>query len=274
MQIVGRAGKIWSIIGPLSQRHRIVSLSLRHFFPEHWDGVGTDYTIAQHVADVVGFIEAMGEGPVDLMGHSRGGHIAFRVAQRRPELLRRLVLAEPVGDLDVSLLPAEAPPPLHAIGSRYKVIAERVTTGDIDGALMRFAENYDGPGAWERVPPTMRQTWRDNAYTLIGQADEQRQPFTRAEAEAIAVPTLIIIGANTPGALPSTSRALAAHMRDSRVEVIPNARHFMFEGMIRSDTAFNGIAVPAQLPNMSMRADTSSWCCVGHRRRHPAAILK
>jgi pimeloyl-ACP methyl ester carboxylesterase len=103
--------RVWSpVMGPLSQRHRVISISLRHFFPEHWDGVGTDYTIAQHVADVVGFIEAMGEGPVDLMGHSRGGHIAFRVAQQRPELLRRLVLAEPVGDIDASLLPPDAPP--------------------------------------------------------------------------------------------------------------------------------------------------------------------
>ena len=221
--------RVWSpVMGPLSQRHRVISISLRHFFPEHWDGVGTDYKITQHVADVVGFIEAMGESPVDLMGHSRGGHVAFRVAQQRPDLLRRLVLAEPIGNLDASLLPPDAPP-VHSVGAHYNVTAERVTTGDIDGALMLFAENYDGPGGWERVPPTVRQTWRDNARTLIGQADEQRQPFTRADAEAIRAPTLIIIGADTPGEIPSMSRTLAAHVRGSRVEVVPNARHFMFE---------------------------------------------
>ena len=43
------------------------------------------------------------------------------------------------------------------------------------------------------------------------------------------MPTLIIIGADTPGALPSMSRTLAVHVRGSRVEVIPDARHFMFE---------------------------------------------
>jgi pimeloyl-ACP methyl ester carboxylesterase len=221
--------RVWSpVMGPLSQRHRVISISLRHFFPEHWDGIGTDYKIAQHVADVVGFIEAMGEGPVDLMGHSRGGHIAFRVAQQRPELVRRLVLAEPIGNLDASLLPADAPP-MRSVGAHYKVTAERVAIGDIDGALALFAENYDGPGAWERVSPTVRQTWRDNARTLVGQADERRQPFTRADAEAISVPTLIIIGTDTPGTLPSMSRTLAAHVRGSRVEVIPDARHFMFE---------------------------------------------
>jgi esterase len=46
-------------VGPLSQRHRVVAPSLRHFFPEHWDVTGSDYTIAQHVADVIGFIEML-----------------------------------------------------------------------------------------------------------------------------------------------------------------------------------------------------------------------
>jgi hypothetical protein len=36
--------------------------------------------------------------------------------------------------------------------------ADRVANGDIDSALILFAENYDGPGPWERVSPTMRQT--------------------------------------------------------------------------------------------------------------------
>src|ERR1700692_2357401 len=87
--------RTWSaVIGPLSKTRRVISLSLRHFFPEHWDGVGDDYLMAQHVADVVDFIEELGTGPVDLMGHSRGGHISFRVAEQRPELLRKLILAE------------------------------------------------------------------------------------------------------------------------------------------------------------------------------------
>ena len=74
--------RVWSpVLGPLSRRHRVVALSLRHFFPEHWDGTGSDFTIAQHVADVIGFIQAIDGRPVDLLGHSRGGHIAFRVAQ-------------------------------------------------------------------------------------------------------------------------------------------------------------------------------------------------
>ncbi len=52
--------RTWSaVIGPLSKKYRVISVSLRHFFPEHWDGVGDDYLMAQHVADVIGFIEQL-----------------------------------------------------------------------------------------------------------------------------------------------------------------------------------------------------------------------
>ena len=68
--------RIWGcVIGPLSKQHRVIAVSLRHFFPEHWDGQGDTYSIAQHVDDVIAFIEKLNAGPVDLMGHSRGGHI-------------------------------------------------------------------------------------------------------------------------------------------------------------------------------------------------------
>jgi esterase len=218
--------RVWSpVLGPLSRRHRVISLSLRHFFPEHWDGAGTGYTIAQHVADVIGLIEALGAGPVDLMGHSRGGHIAFRVAQQRPDLLRRLVLAEPGGNVDATLSSSVSP----SFGIRYAATAEKVAAGDIDGALAMFAENLDGPGAWAAVPAAVRQTWRDNAATLLGQANEQRQPFTRADAESIRTPTLFIGGSDTQGILAGVLQALAAHVPAARTAMIAGARHFMFE---------------------------------------------
>jgi pimeloyl-ACP methyl ester carboxylesterase len=119
--------RTWSpVLGPLSKKHRVIAISLRHFFPEHWDGVGDTYSIAQHVANVIGFIEKLDAGPVDLMGHSRGGHISFRAAQRRPDLLRRLVLVEPGGELDASLDPAAKPGPSQFSG-RFAASAERIS---------------------------------------------------------------------------------------------------------------------------------------------------
>ena len=123
----------YAVLGPLSKKHRVITPSLRHFFPEHWDGVGNDYLMAQHVADVIGFIERLDLKPVDLMGHSRGGHIGFRVAQQRPDLLRRLVLAEPGGELDKSLDPtAVSGPSPRAAGFAAMTRIHIRTPGGVD----------------------------------------------------------------------------------------------------------------------------------------------
>jgi esterase len=220
--------RTWSaVFGPLSKKHRVISVSLRHFFPEHWDGVGDDYLMAQHVADVIAFIEKLDARPVDLMGHSRGGHIAFRVAEQRPDLLRRLVLAEPGGELDPSLDPKT--PASSSRASRFAASAEKIRNGDIDGGLRSFFDNIEGEGAWERLPEAPRQQLRDNAYTLIGQVGENRQPYSKAQAQSIRTPTLFIGGADTRGALPAVLRALAPHVPGARTAMIPNAGHWMFD---------------------------------------------
>ena len=216
--------RIWSaVLGPLTRKHRVIAVSLRHFFPEHWDGVGDTYSIAQHVDDVIAFIEKLETGPVDLMGHSRGGHVSFRVAQRRPDLLRRLILAEPGGELDATLDPAFKPGP-SPLAARFAVSAEKIAAGDIDGGLTYFMDALEGPGAWNRLPATSKQLLRDNAMTLIGQVRDNRPPFSRADAEAIRTPTLFIGGAKTKGALPQVLHTLAAHVADSRTAMIPAPR--------------------------------------------------
>jgi esterase len=222
--------RTWSaVFGPLSKKHRVISVSLRHFFPEHWDGVGNDYLMAQHVADVIAFIERLDTRPVDLMGHSRGGHIGFRVAQQRPDLLRRLVLAEPGGELDQSLDPAAAPPGGAPRVSRFALASEKVAAGDVDGGLKFFFDTIEGEGAWARLPEPPRQQLRDNAMTLIGQVSEGRKPYSKPEAESIRLPTLFVGGANTRGALPAVLRALAAHVPGARTAMIANAGHWMFD---------------------------------------------
>jgi pimeloyl-ACP methyl ester carboxylesterase len=221
--------RIWgAVIGPLSAWHRVIALSLRHFFPEDWAGVGDTYSIAQHVQDVIAFIEKLGVGRVDLMGHSRGGHISFRVAQRRPDLLRKLILAEPGGELDATLDPENQGGPSQ-LAQRFKVSAEKIAGGHVDGGLAFFMDALEGPGTWDRLPAMSKQLLRDNATTLIGQVRDNRPPFSKADAEAIRTPTLFIGGAKTKGLLPKVLHTLASHVPNSRTEMIAGATHPMFE---------------------------------------------
>jgi pimeloyl-ACP methyl ester carboxylesterase len=221
--------RTWSaVLGPLSKKRRVIAVSLRHFFPEHWDGVGDTYSIAQHVADLIAFIEQLDEKPVDLMGHSRGGHISFRLAQRRPDLLRKLALVEPGGDLDASLDPAVTPGASQFTGG-FTAAAARISAGDIDAGMQFFFDTVEGDGAWARLPEARRQQSRDNAFTLVGQVRDKRPPYSRLDAEQIRMPTLFIGGADTKGLLPQVLHALAAHVPDSRKAIIPGTGHWMFE---------------------------------------------
>lgn len=71
----------WTLqMSAFSAAFRTISISLRHYYPESWDGKGDDFNSAQHMRDVVAFIDAMNIAPAHVVGHSRGGHIAFRCA--------------------------------------------------------------------------------------------------------------------------------------------------------------------------------------------------
>ena len=221
--------RVWSPVqGLLSRTNKVITVSLRHFFPDHWDGKGGQFTIPQHVDDLIAFIDALELGPVNLCGHSRGGHIAFRVAGLRPDLINKLILAEPGGTLDDTLAPSAEPgaPPMKRI--HVEEASKRIAEGDIDGGLRIFKDSIDGEGAWMSLTAADRQQRRDNAHTLLAQTSEQRQPYARADAEAIAVPTLFIGGGNTSGLLPVVLRALAAHVPGAQVAMIPDATHVMF----------------------------------------------
>jgi len=214
----------WGQMEPFGAHYRTIAVSLRHCWPEKWDGEGDDFTVQQHTRDVASFIAALQAGPVHLLGHSRGGHIAFRAAQNYPDLIRSLVLVEPGGVLAADLETAAAPPTI-ALGPLYAKAAERIRRGEIDEGLQPAIDMIAGPGGWDRTPEPARQMFRDNAATLLGQIKEQRAPFARADAEAIRASTLLIAGERSPASFHHILDGLGSALRDSRRVVIPNASH-------------------------------------------------
>jgi esterase len=200
----------------------VMALSMRHSWPGNWPADGGDFRIDTHVADVAGFIRAIGKGAVALLGHSRGGHIAVRVAERHPDLLRALILAEPGGELDESL---GGKPAAAGNANAYTKAADLIAAGDEEGGLKVVAEHTGGPGAWERRPEDRKAVSRANARTMLGQRDEQRRPYSRETAAAIRTPSLFLYGANTRPHFVANVEALAGAISGSKVVMIPNATH-------------------------------------------------
>lgn len=200
----------------------VMSLSMRHCWPGNWPAEGGDFRIDTHVADVAAFIDALQKGPVALLGHSRGGHIAVRVAERHPQLLRALILAEPGGELDESL---GGKPGAAGQASAFTKAADLVAAGDEEGGLKTVAEHTGGPGAWERRPEERKAIGRANARTMLGQRNEARRPYSRATCATIRTQTLFLYGANTRPNFVANVEALSGAIAGSKVAVISNATH-------------------------------------------------
>lgn len=206
---------------PLSANRRVIAVSLRRYWPERWDGSGGGFSLDQHAQDLAALIEELGTGPADVVGHSRGGSVAWMLARRQPRLVRRLVLAEPGlklergDDVDVDR------------GGFRRRALDLLRQDQPDAALELFIDTVSGAGTWARMVPWIRRMMRDNANTLIGQAEERYETVSAADAAALAQPLLLIGGAQSPQPYPGLLDGLAALLPRARRATIPAASHAM-----------------------------------------------
>ena len=102
-----------------------------------------------------------------MIGHSRGGHIAFRLALKRSDLIRKLILAKPGGAADPSLQAAIDGETTAAAGSRayVKEVSDKIAAGDLAGGLRSFIAGINGPSSLDNLAAADRQMRQDNAHT-------------------------------------------------------------------------------------------------------------
>lgn len=79
-------------IADLARDYRVVAPDLRGYnLSDKPEGVDA-YRVKTIAADVSGLIEALGDGPVTLIGHDWGAAVAWTVAALSPQRIRRLVI--------------------------------------------------------------------------------------------------------------------------------------------------------------------------------------
>lgn len=213
-------------MAPLGRHHRAIAVSLRRCWPENWDGRGEGYDIETHVDDLAAFVEALDAGPIDLMGHSRGGHVALRLALRAPQILRRLILAEPGGFPDASFGTVDGLDP-ERTARWLREAVRHIESGDIDGGLALFIDGVSGIPMWSQTIPSFKRMVRDNAHTLLGQIRETRMAFSRPQLESLEIPNLLVGGALTPSPFPQLLDLMQAHLPQVQRVTIAGARHAM-----------------------------------------------
>jgi pimeloyl-ACP methyl ester carboxylesterase len=182
--------------------------------------------MADHAAN---FIGALRLAQIDLLGFSIGGYIAQTLALRRPELIRRLILA--------GTGPRAGEPPQDPKYGEYGALTDPETGAvPIEAFLYLFFRPSETSQAaarafWARRhvrkedvdPPTSAQTMAAQRAALT----EWRQPRGErfAELKAIKQPTLVVNGDNDIMVPTINSFTLSQNIPDAQLIIYPDAGH-------------------------------------------------
>ena len=208
-----------------SKTYRVIAVSLRHFYPERWDGVGTDFSIEQHAQDVAALIKKLSLGKVHLIGHSRGGAVAIEVAKSHPEVIRTLILP----DASIEMPVPETPEAREAAEFTQKVIGtlqNKLETEEPIKAAEAFIDMLNAPGTWPKLAEPVKEMILANIYTALG---DKGRPLTSCDdVKKFNFPVLLM----TADKSPKKFEFFYSEMRKCKIDlppsiVIPNAGHAM-----------------------------------------------
>ncbi|MEO7151761.1 MAG: alpha/beta hydrolase [Burkholderiaceae bacterium] len=214
-------------IDVLAARHKVIAISLRHHYPERWDGRSDDFTLAQHADDLAEFIRRLDLGKVHVVGHSRGAAVVLSMATRHPDLLRSMVLAEPQA-ID-GLIPV-APDAAQAAQQRRAAIGAALShyaNARVDSGLEHFIEFVGGAGAWKAAAEPQRQVWRDNARSIQSLIADSAEPITCGELSQTRVPALLVAAEKSPPIYRVMLDAVRRCLPVNESVTISNAGHSM-----------------------------------------------
>jgi pimeloyl-ACP methyl ester carboxylesterase len=188
-----------------------------------YESVGPDdpeaYTVKQLAADLLGLLDALGAGPVHLVGHSFGGLVARAAVLERPDVARSLTLMcsgpEALTGPRVELLPMLAP-----------VLAE--------GGMSALADAVEALGAddprTQALSPQVRAFLRTRMLAsapaaLIGMAAALTgEPDRVDELRGTGLPLLVLHGEDDDAWSPAVQAEMAGRL-GARHVVVRDAMH-------------------------------------------------
>jgi pimeloyl-ACP methyl ester carboxylesterase len=204
----------WRITGLLAPHRTVYAMDRRG---RGRSGDAADWSLAREVDDVAAVIDAVAarEGlAVDVLGHSLGGLLSLRAAAVTPHL-GRLVLYEPAIN--------EAAQPEDLLDRMRQALAEGRPA---DVVLMMMREVVGMPerevAALQALP-----SWPTRVATAHTLPREMGVALTWApeEGRRVGVPTLLILGSDSPDFVHEAIRLVDEALPDSRVVVLEGQQH-------------------------------------------------
>ena len=172
--------------------------------------------------DAAALIDRLRAAPAHFVGLSMGGFVGMRVAARRPELLRSLVLMETASD----------PEPLRNIPkyAAMNFLTRFFGTAPFVPAVMKimFARPFRDDPTRADLRNGMIREFLSNDTTGMRRAVNAvitRKALASEEMAKIELPTLVISGAEDTAVVPARSIRTASLIRGSKFVSIPRAGH-------------------------------------------------
>jgi esterase len=212
------SGRNWGVIARrLADRRDVVAVDMRNHGESPRFPTQSYPEMAADLAEVIGTLDA----PVDLLGHSMGGKAAMQLALTRPDMIRRLVVADiaPVAYAHDQVRNAQAMASLDlsrisSRGEADKALAERID----DPALRAFfLQSLD----LRQHPPR----WKLNLSVL--EAEMPKIIGWPGTEGLFPNPTLFLTGALSNYVRPDNRETIRTLFPKARFAKIPGAGHWL-----------------------------------------------
>ncbi len=168
-----------------------------------------DHSLLDEARDVAGLLETM-DGPVTLLGHSYGAHVALAATRMVPERVAKLVVYEPPRR---SLFASEAVGRLRTLVGDWDRFSA-VFFGEVLLVPLEELRQLRASELWSPIVADAPASWQDIQAV-------SRYEFAAEDFVSLQMPVLLQTGTESPGHLYATE-ALAA--------VLPRAEIMRLEG--------------------------------------------
>lgn len=178
------------------------------------------YSMEMLAKDCLGLLDMLGvQPPIVLCGHSMGGYIAFEFLRQFPELVAGLVLV-------ATRAAADTPETRKNRDRMAKAVQERGPGALTDGVLSKLLapDNYENNDKLVAFVREMIDSASVNGIAGALAAMKERPDSTPLLPE-IAVPTLVIHGAEDEIVPLAEAEAMCEAIPDAELVTVPNAGH-------------------------------------------------
>lgn len=206
-------------VAALQERYRCITFDHRGQGQSATSPVPYDMELLAE--DAAALIGDLGAAPCHFVGLSMGGFIGLRLALRRRELLRSLVLVDSAADGE----PRWNAPKYRAMVLVMRLLGQRVLLGAIEKIMFGGPFRTDPARRGDRLALQAQLLALEPARTEAALEAVVSRRSVEAELGRITTPTLVLEGAEDAAVIPARARRTAEAIPGARYVEIPRAGH-------------------------------------------------